>query len=1739
MKSLENKKDQLTEKNKEIAQQIADSAPVTPIEVEDEIPENVKSYRDRLLNLYDKTPKKSTKQYISGQQNSIDPIEREAAALALTEIEKREKEQAQAKKSPRNKAAEGPKVKTDSDGFVSVESVYRGVPNKATYDASGNLITTLPDGNKKGYYSVNISEDGSKATVKDPTGKVHGPVKVNINPDTGLRSVVVNGASVYVDKPIMTSIATGAKAKTTTEETTGTYNKRVSSFYQPGKKTANVGMSPSEINELKKEAEELKKNPNYANNKKSINRVKEIEDTINSNKGKVSPKAAELEKNLQYDPKSADFNSGSPVKAGIADPLGKPWGKQIDTARDKKQITEEEHKALTDFYEQKKSEFYNNKSKSQEEKQVDSVKNEASQIISDQINSEEATAEDVEMLQDPAVQDAIEVVVSPTTEESKKKGRGKKSLSATRRRGATAALPEAILTRLQKAFPNYINGVDTREVAFQAAARATGRSMNSAAIILNGIIYLNPRVANVNTALEEFSHLYLLVMQANNLPLFNKGISMIQQNPEYMDEVMSDPGYAYIHNNQNFEDLSKQEKEDVSFEALSKMIADRGEAVLEEKRKSTILTYLRDFWKNISRVVFGFSTKLDVARDNIDTYTDLIARELLKGKPISNITPDQVDVLLQPYNNTEIKFAPLSKGSIMNFKSGWIGSARRLFAANKGVGEDLGMKLKSPSRLAQRAETQMQVVVGELNKGISKYNRASKRGGTDVDIPQLKMDIDRALKDPEFRTNWFLSDPLANRHIKPVVMKMRDMVDSLSKSLVDSGLFGEDLVASINTNNDVYLHTSYFIFSNAAADARKDWLQLFSDQDRKDIMDWVFKGAYSKANDLYYKVNPQTGEVKFSFINSMGVRTPENSLPDIDHLKEFVKQNVKAVIGGVPASIDNYSFASKEGEIKLGAAMNIDATGMAFSPQEKIIESAINDLVGNEENRKKFTDFLDLQQQLVTASTATITKKKQKDMDPIKKKFLMEMQDPAYNFTSTISKQASLLYKSDLEQQLIDGGFLAVDSNPDPKTQNKANPNWVRVSNPDSKLYNKYVPVEVYDMLYGTDLIKDKQSGGLFNVYNFALTASAYTKMALTVLSMGANAANYVSGWFQLAKTGGLPVNLLQAGHRAAIMAVQTEMTGGSTAASVVLNPVSTGVRGLVNIWDLAWKNRQLQNQDISLTPLQQTQYGASTYADLTPSQKAQVLASELIEMGVINSGIESEVLRNLSEYAFRNVEIPENALRQQMTKLELGAKGFKKVRQKVSTISRKALEASADSYQFSDSVFKAMMYVNTKAFNMKTYGKEMELDGMTQDEIDAAIKLKTANQVRMQMPTYDRSPEFLRFLSRFPLVGPFVQFDFQNKINDKNIIMDAGKMMNDAARMWKKGLRKEAFDVFAQASYKSGMAIASQFLSYSVYSYVSGLFGWDDDDDVAMRQTQADYRKYNTLIHIDSNKTGIHEYIDINRVVPQALYLKYWRAFKEDGAMAAIDQFFDPYTTPDVFMGAVMQTFQNINNYGVYDKDLENLGFMDKLQYLFEQRLLPSTSVGQIQKLLRAGRGEEAMEGVPADLSNEVMNILFGVKIRSVRLDKTFGDRLSYRDFKEIEAKQSSWKKAIKERDKRIEQAERGVEAATEESINDLQAIVDEERVRYEEFLSDKMNSLYALAESYRKLGFDDQQLADAMKKSNAPQYFINAVLYGAPIEYNPETGKRYSGGSSGGGDFDGGGFGGFDGGGFDGGGF
>lgn len=1302
-------------------------------------------------------------------------------------------------------------------------------------------------------------------------------------------------------------------------------------------------------------------------------------------------------------------------------------------------------------------------------------------------------------------EDGVEVATAPTTEtDTKRKPKKGNRHMATQRRGAAIGFATGLIEQLEKVFPNLSRisgGLIVDQAAFDNIATILGASPYAAALLHDGIIYLNPSVANGNTAFEEYAHVYLMAIEQINPSLYNRGLGLVEQATEYIDEVISDPEYAYIHGNEQYEDLTDSDKKKVQFEALSKMIADRAEKVFDDRRKSPIVTWIKDLWQTIARVFKIGSLKLDLSRSTIDDYVKGIAKELNRNSPISMISKDQLADLMEG----DLAGITVSKsvGAAQSPASHWL---RTNFFANKGLQENEAYRLKQARRDIQVWQNRVKDTVNNLNQAIKDYVKATGKNKVDV-----LLDVNQSLSDPVQRANWFSSDQDANAIIAPVVESMRNQIDMLQAKLASSGLFNEDLTATITGNNDIYVNTSYYAFSGRNYNGQ--WMDLFSDAEKNQILDWVFNGSYQTASKVNYKVSP-TGSIEVTFQNGFGIETESMKFDNVDSFRQFLADNAKLKLNGAPINIKKVKIGKGEGSFDFYAPMDISNAGIKFKANESAIYGHLNEIV---KDRDSLSAFVHTQKSLTSAKAKSALKKK-KNLDQTYKLFLREIKDPATNYANTIAKQSEILYKGMMEQGIIDSGYLA--------SKKASGNNTVLISDPGSRLRGYYVspelnrflndrtpnlldiigatPVNIFDRSKNKKMSTMGMAGD--SLIGVATSASSFTKAYLTVLSIGSNAANYISGYFQLLKTGNMPFGMTSAMRALEQGFSSKNVFSKENVAASFLNTVPTIIRAMSNLAN----NTAMYNKGGvigGLTEDQKKYFGVNDFTQLTPQQKAKVLLEELTSTGVIGTNIDVEMLKELTETAFDNT-IPEEFISGKIQKILDKSKKF----------TGDTWDAITASYAFSDSMFKAIMYLQEKKKNLDTYGSVMAKQGVSPEIIEEKMREKTAIDVRKQMPTYDRSPDIIKALSKFPLIGTFIQFDFQSKVNDKNIVVDIFKMAADSRNMRKEGYSEEANKLMVRSATKLFSLGVTSTISMAVYNLVNAFIsGFDDDDDEAIRSLLPEYREYNMMLHLDGNKKGLHTYLDVSRIDPQSLYVKYYRALTEDGFDAMADELLKPYYSQDIFVGGLAETLMNINQYGDYDKKIENMNFFEKLQYFVSERILPSGVVGQTRKLLDAMEGGEAAPGIDKSAFDEFTNMYFGMKRRTVDIGNEYAKKVKFDHFKNIQDKDKvEFNDAKKELEKIQDQFDRG--KTTQAKLDEAKFNLEKARIEANMMANEELKAARELTNNMRRLGYTDEEIRQLLIDNDATRYMINILLDPSQrIEFDSE-GKANSGSSSGG---------------------
>lgn len=1300
------------------------------------------------------------------------------------------------------------------------------------------------------------------------------------------------------------------------------------------------------------------------------------------------------------------------------------------------------------------------------------IKEQAKEVQQEAIEANKDNTEAQEFAKSDIGMDAAEAFVEPTDTQPKQKRKRTKQQAnrdyqATARRGASTNVTQAFIDKLKNAFPNVF--VFNDQDAFDRISNQLGRPLGTAAILHNGVIYLNPSQANLNTALEEYAHVYLLMMKSINPNLYRMGIELVRKDgKQYLDEVKNDPGYADISN----------DPEAQAFEALSKMIADRGETIEDARQKSKVKEFLKDLWRNIYQFISGKS-KIKEDVDTLESYVDKVSRELLKNSPISNLSTSDLSKLQNKENIGNISV----KSSIIERTTNRATQFNRIFRPNRGVSQSIADRVNKAQNMVKIFENRSNAVLKEFNSGMKDYYK-QKGINTDAEKLIVLRDVDRALKDSEFRNNWFSSDSEAETLIKPSVDKMRSLVDKLSTDLKNSGMLSDDLELTIDGNLDMYLNTSYMFYSPSYTG---EWMDVFTPDEKDQILDYFRGQRVQPAKTIVYKVN-NDGSVEATFENSFGDKI-ERRYDTMDSFKMALAETARYnPATGNPANkkldvvaLNLSDSKGKRHELDFNQGLDISSIDR-FSTSDNAIIEYINqqrkEIIEKKTSAKSFM----FGSQNITDSQANKILKKKKNMREVQRLLLKEVQDPSTNFLNTIRKQSELLFKRGLEQEIVNSGYLARPTRQGNLTK--------KLNKPGSLLNGMYVTPEMHDLLTNKRLTDVNSS-----YFKIISIPSMIMKSLVTIVSPTSNAGNFGSGFVQTLMTGNNPFSSDMATAMRALQEqakISRASKGGITtedAYGMIFNTVPTVLRGIVNVANI--KPKGFKEGISKLSDDQKQQYGVNSFDQLSDQDKARVILEELIENGAISPGINSGIVMDLLVASFQNKEM----VQAQKTKMDMIGKALKK---KFS----ESIDLAASVYQFSDSMFKAIVYMQEKAKRYETYGSVMKKKGMSDQEIEAEIRRMTAEVVKKQMPSYDRSPEFIKTISRVPFFGPFVQFDYQSKVNGFNILADGVKLMSDGGNMIKEGYTSEGTKLLFNGAAKVAASTATWFMSYGIVklaSYAAGGFV-DGEDDETVRLLLPEYRGRSPIIHLDKEANGQHAYIDIGRVDPQSLYLKYYRAFSEEGFEAGIGEILKPYITQDIFYGGLGETLFGKNKYGNADKAIENLSFGGKLMYTLNERLLPSTVFGAADRVYKSLTGVKEND-VSLDPFWEFTNVFFGVKKRDINMSKEAGKMIHYRILKDItDVDKVNFDVKLKEFEKKEESGAK----ITENDRENLQEAYEELVTNSNQRVQDARDMVLRL----KNLGTKEDVIKKSLEDANTPKYLIRKVMADEfiPIKYDEE---------------------------------
>ncbi len=310
--------------------------------------------------------------------------------------------------------------------------------------------------------------------------------------------------------------------------------------------------------------------------------------------------------------------------------------------------------------------------------------------------------------------------------------------------------------------------------------------------------------------------------------------------------------------------------------------------------------------------------------------------------------------------------------------------------------------------------------------------------------------------------------------------------------------------------------------------------------------------------------------------------------------------------------------------------------------------------------------------------------------------------------------------------------------------------------------------------------------------------------------------------------------------------------------------------------------------------------------------------------------------------------------------------------------------------YQAEDDFFKIVAYENEfDRYSEALFGKTR--DKLTQEETDEVNKVVT-EIVKNTYPTYDRIPQLIKLIRRFPFVGNFVSFQAEAYRTAFNTVALAKEELSSSNPKIKLiGARR----LTGATTYIAAKTAILQYFGMAVGTGLTGVIGylWDDDDeeqkDKDIREFVAPWSKASDLFVIEAGK-GKLRYIDFSATDPHGGIKKAINAFllgesTTDSFIDGLIGVLQPFLGEEMTTETILSIKNNKDKYGKQIWNPEESDF-EKMKAI----------TAEVYKLIEPGTISSIRRGVTAESkTEELIANLTGFRTYDVDVNQSFGFRM------------------------------------------------------------------------------------------------------------------------------------------------
>jgi hypothetical protein len=197
----------------------------------------------------------------------------------------------------------------------------------------------------------------------------------------------------------------------------------------------------------------------------------------------------------------------------------------------------------------------------------------------------------------------------------------------------------AFVARLSSAFPGV--EVVTTQKEFDAMVKEQGtkglttQTQKVYGAVVDGTVFLNPKLENYNTPVHEFGHLWMNTAKELNPEAYRRGIELVADS-DYVRQVKESADYIRILKRMKRDGSTEQEINDyVLEEALALAIGNKGESFVKAAQQRSFKTWLNDLFNFVKGLV-GISniSSADLQNLTLDEFSSAVVVDLMSENEI-------------------------------------------------------------------------------------------------------------------------------------------------------------------------------------------------------------------------------------------------------------------------------------------------------------------------------------------------------------------------------------------------------------------------------------------------------------------------------------------------------------------------------------------------------------------------------------------------------------------------------------------------------------------------------------------------------------------------------------------------------------------------------------------------------------------------------------------------------------------------------------------------------------------------------------------------------------------------------------------------------------------------------------------------------------------------------------------------------------------------------------------------